>query len=253
MVRSAPPRHRTAPEGFSGERDRQAFRELASGAWEEHSGPVGQALIRLPALRGSAEDAARADLIAVRLYLSSSPEDPFGARALALGAEELRPYAACLASGLRRLPALRGTLVRALAQPGIPDDVVPGAVLECDAPLDVVHLEAADAPLPPLSHVRYVIRPMTARRVSVLSRNGTGAEALFSAGTAFTVLARHEAEGELPARVLLAELPSGSGRFREPSTETLERLDAAARRPAGGPTPWPDRCTGPFLYAPQAP
>ncbi|KQX49506.1 MULTISPECIES: hypothetical protein [unclassified Streptomyces] len=248
---SAPPTAvRRAPEEFSGEADRRAFRELAAAVWEEHSGPVGQALIRMPALRGSGEDAVRADLIAVRLYLSSAPEDPFGARALAGGAEELRPYAACLASGLRRLPALRGTLVRSVAQPSVPDEVVPGAVLVCDAPLDVVHLEAPDAPVPPLSHVRYAVRPMTARRTSVLSRDGSGAQALFAAGTAFAVVARHEADGELPARVLLAELPADAGRFREPSPEALERLDAAARR--SGTAPWPARCTGPFLHAPQA-
>ncbi|MER6094556.1 hypothetical protein ABT154_01540 [Streptomyces sp. NPDC001728] len=241
---------RRAPEGFSGEADRRAFRDLAAAVWEEHSGPVGQALIRMPALRGSGEDAVRADLIAVRLYLSSAPEDPFGARALAEGAEALRPYAACLASGLRRLPALRGTLVRAVAEPSVPDEVVPGAVLVCDAPLDVVHLETPDAPVPPLTHVRYAVRPMTARRTAVLSRDGNGAQALFAAGTAFAVVARHEADGELPARVLLAELPADAGRFREPSPEALERLDAAARR--SGTAPWPARCTGPFLHVPQA-
>ncbi|MFJ1840866.1 hypothetical protein [Streptomyces sp. NPDC088146] len=248
---AAPARRRRAPVGFSGEPDRRAFRELAAEVWEKHSGPVGQALIRLPALRGTGEDAARADLIAVHLYLSSSPEDPFGARALAEDSEALRPYAACLASGLQRLPALRGTLVRAVAQPAVPDEVVPGAVLECDAPLDVVHLEAQDAPLPPLSHVRYVIRPVTARRTSVLSVDGNGVHALFGTGTAFTVLTRHEAEGDMPARVLLAELPTGTGRFREPSPEAVERLDSAARRPgAAGALAWPDRCTGPFHHAP---
>ncbi|MFE5792132.1 hypothetical protein ACFQ8C_06065 [Streptomyces sp. NPDC056503] len=242
---------RRAPEGFSGEADRRAFRELAAAVWEEHSGPVGQALIRLPALRGSGEDTVRADLIAVRLYLSSAPEEPFGARALAEGTEELRPYAACLASGLRRLPALRGTLVRAVAQPCVPDEVVPGAVLVCDAPLDVVHLEAPAAPVPPSAHVRYAVRPMTARRTSVLSRDDNGPQALFEAGTAFAVVARHEADGELPARVLLAELPVDPGRFREPSPEALERLDAAARRSGtSGTTPWPGRCTGPFLHLP---
>ncbi|MGW6391743.1 hypothetical protein ACWFR1_14825 [Streptomyces sp. NPDC055103] len=241
------------PQGFSGETDRRAFRELAAAVWEEHSGPVGQALVRMPALRGSGEDAVRADLIAVRLFLSSAPEEPFGARALAEGAEELRPYAACLASGLRRLPALRGTLVRAVAQPSVPDEVVPGAVLVCDAPLDVVHLEAPDAPVPPISHVRYAVRPMTARRTSVLSRDGNGPQALFAAGTGFAVVARHEADGELPARVLLAELPADADRFRAPSPEVLERLDTAARSSGtSGTTPWPGRCTGPFLHLPQA-
>ncbi|NBM19752.1 hypothetical protein [Streptomyces sp. GC420] len=211
---------------------------------------MSQALIRLPALRAGDEEAARVDLIAVHLYLSSSPESAFGARALAENGEALRPYAACLASGLRRLPALRGTLVRAVAQPAVPDEVVPGAVLGCDAPLDVVHLEARNAPLPPLSHVRYVIRPVTARRTSVLGRDGSGVQALFAAGTEFTVLARHDAEADLPARVLLAELPTDTDRFRAPSPEAVERLDSAARRPGtAGAVPWPDRCTGPFPHS----
>ncbi|MFF4168844.1 hypothetical protein [Streptomyces sp. NPDC001744] len=251
VVPASVSRTRRLREESAGEPDRRAFRELAAKVWEEHSGPVGQALIRMPALRGADEDAVRADLIAVRLYLSSAPEDPFGARALAAGGEELRPYAGCLAAGLRRLPALRGTLVRAAAEPSVPDEVVPGAVLSCDAPLDAVHLEAPGAPLPPPDRVRYVIRPTTARRTSVLSRDGSGVQALFATGTEFTVLARHEADGELPARVLLAELPPDAGRFRAPSAGVLERLDAVAGRPGStGAAPWPDRCTGPFLHVP---
>lgn len=245
---------RRPPEGL-GEPDRRAFRELASGVWEKHSGPVNQALIRLPALRGSGEGAALADLIAVHLYLSSSPDDPFGARALAEdGGGALRPYAACLASGLRRLPALRGTLVRAVAPSAVPDELVPGSLLECDAPLDVVHLDARHAPQPPPSHVRYAIRPLTARRTSVLSRDGNGAQALFGTGAVFTVLARHDAAGALPARILLAELPTGTGRFRAPSSDAVERLDAVARRtgPAGA-APWPDRCSGPFHHVQPTP
>ncbi|MYS66832.1 hypothetical protein GTW66_23290, partial [Streptomyces sp. SID5473] len=252
-VAPAPAPLRPAPTGLSGERDRHAFRELAADIWEEHSGPVGQALIRLPALRSSGEEGANADLIAVRLYLSSGPDDPFGARALAADPDRLRPYAVCLASGLRRLPALRGTLIRAVPQPGIPDDVVPGAVLTCDAPLDVVHAEARGAAVPPDALVRYAIRPVTARRTSVLTRDGDGAGALFAAGTSFTVLARRERGDGSPARVLLAETPGGGGPFREPSAGALEKLDAAARRSAAGETPWPGRCTGPLrLYVPPA-
>ncbi|MGW6710855.1 hypothetical protein ACWGDE_39030, partial [Streptomyces sp. NPDC054956] len=243
---------RRRPSASLGEPDRRAFRELASGVWEKHSGPVSQALIRLPALRGNGEEAALADLIAVHLYLSSSPDDPFGARALAEeGGGALRPYAACLASGLQRLPALRGTLVRAVEPSAVPDELVPGELLECDAPLDVVHLDAQQAPQPPPSHVRFAIRSLTARRTSVLSRDGSGAQALFGTGAAFTVLARHEAVGDLPARILLAELPTGTARFRAPSSDVVERLDAVARRtgPAGA-MPWPDRCTGPFHRVP---
>jgi len=208
---------------------------------------VNQALIRLPGLRGTAQDAARADLIAVHLYLTSPPDGPYGALALAADAERLRPYAVCLSSGLVRLPALRGTLMRAVPGPGIPEDVVPGAFLRTDAPLDVVHLEAKNAPVPPPEYVRYVIRPLTARRTSVLARDGSGSAALFAPGTEFSVLARHEADGELPARVLLAEVPSGTAPFRAPSDEAVARLDAAARRmPAAADPPWPARCTGPL-------
>ncbi|WP_424860668.1 hypothetical protein [Streptomyces sp. MMS24-I29] len=252
-----PARSRTvvpAPARTADDADRAAFRELAAAVWEEHSGPVNQALIRLPGLRGPAEDAARADLVAVRLYLTSPHDGPFGALALAVaaGANELRPYAACLSSGLSRLPALRGTLVRAVPGPDVPDDVVPGAVLRTEAPLDVVHLEAKNAPVPPPEYVRHVIRPLTARRISVLTRDGSGTGALFAPGTAFSVLARHEADGDLPARVLLAELPSGAGPFRSPSDEAVARMETAARRmPLTTDPPWPGRCTGPFHSAPD--
>ncbi|MFE4588284.1 hypothetical protein [Streptomyces laurentii] len=244
---AAPRRTGTAPTGVSSDGDRAAFRELASDVWEEHTGPVNQALIRLPALRGAGEAAARADLIAVHLYLTSPPDGPFGAHALAENAEELRPYAACLSSGLGRLPALRGTLMRAVPGPDIPEDVVPGAFLHADAPLDAVHLEAPNAPVPPTEFVRYVIRPLTARRTSALTRDGSGAAALFAPGTAFSVLARYAAGDGLPGRVLLAEVPSGAVPFRPPSDEVVARLDTASRRlplPAG--PPWPVRCTGPF-------
>ncbi|WP_328723106.1 hypothetical protein OHT52_28830 [Streptomyces sp. NBC_00247] len=242
----------SAPPGFSSGADRAAFRELAASVWEEHTGAVGRALTRLPALRGSKEEEAHVDLVAVHLYLTSAPGGRFGGLALAAdagaGSGELAPYAACLASGLRRLPALRGTLMRALPGPGIPDDAVVGAVLRCDAPLDVVHREQKGAPAPPAGHVRYVMRPVTARRTSVLTAPGAGgATALFAAGTEFSVLARHEASEDAPARVLLAEIPSGTTRFRPPSDEAVARLDEAARRDAGGPAAgWPARCTGHF-------
>ncbi|MGW7414140.1 hypothetical protein [Streptomyces sp. NPDC054863] len=251
--------------GFSSDGDRAAFRKLASTVWEEHTGPVNQALIRLPALRGPGEAAARADLIAVHLYLASPPDGRFGALALAAesagasetgpGGGELAAYAACLASGLRRLPALRGTLMRAVPGPEIAEDVLPGAFLYCDAPLDVVHLEQKGAPLPTDEHVRYVIRPMTARRTSTLAGpGGNSATALFAAGSEFCVLARHEADGELPARVLLAEVPPGTAEFRAPSDDAVARLDAAACRNGAAPrTPWPARCTGPFPSLPINP
>ncbi|MGW1464411.1 hypothetical protein ACWCPT_08680 [Streptomyces sp. NPDC002308] len=242
----------SAPQGFSSGADRSAFRELAASVWEEHTGAVNRALVQLPALRGSKEEEAHVDLVAVHLYLTSAPGGRFGALALAAdagaGSGELAPYAACLASGLRRLPALRGTLMRAVPGPGIPDDAVVGAVLRCDAPLDVVHREQKGAPAPPPGHVRYVIKPVTARRTSVLTAPGAGgATALFAAGTEFSVLARHDASEEAPARVLLAEIPGGTTRFRPPSDEAVVRLDEAARRDAGGPAAgWPARCTGHF-------
>uniref|UniRef100_A0AAU2VKS1 Uncharacterized protein n=1 Tax=Streptomyces sp. NBC_00008 TaxID=2903610 RepID=A0AAU2VKS1_9ACTN len=245
-----------APAGFSTGADRAAFRELAASVWEEHTGPVNRALVQLPALRGPKEEQARIDLVAVHLYLTSAPGGRFGALALAADAGavggELASYAACLASGLRRLPALRGTLIRAAPGPAIPDDVVPGAVLRCDAPLDVVHREQKGAPAPPDGHVRYVIRPVTARRTSVLAAPGdSGATALFAAGTEFSVLARHEASEEGPARVLLAEVPGGKPQFRPPSDEAVARLDEAARRDAGATAArWPARCTGPFPCRP---
>lgn len=255
-VRVASPRplaRASAPTGFSSGADRAAFRELAASVWEEHTGPVNRALVHLPALRGPKEEQAQVDLVAVHLYLTSAPDGRFGALALAAdagaGGGELAPYAACLASGLRRLPALRGTLIRAVPGPAIPDEAVPGTVLRCDAPLDVVHREQKGAPTPPDGHVRYAIRPVTARRTSVLAAPGGtgGATALFAAGTEFSVLARHEASGEAPARVLLAEIPGGTTLFRPPSDEAVARLDEAARRDADGPADgWPARCTGHF-------
>ncbi|WP_461031035.1 hypothetical protein, partial [Streptomyces sparsus] len=69
----------------------------------------------MPALRGREQEEARADLIALMLYLRST-EGQLSHAALhptfGTGDGRLLPYAACVASGLRRLPAFRGAAVR---------------------------------------------------------------------------------------------------------------------------------------------
>lgn len=71
--------------------------------------PGHRALAGMPALRGDAQEAARADLIAVRTYLQKGNEGPLShsepARTLRTGEHRLVPYAACLTSGLGRLPS----------------------------------------------------------------------------------------------------------------------------------------------------
>ncbi|MFE7928964.1 hypothetical protein ACFU6S_09485 [Streptomyces sp. NPDC057456] len=258
------------PGHISTEDERRAFRELAEDVWERHGAAVARALIRMPALRAQEQEAARADVIALHIYLNS-PDGPLApeavVRGLRSGDERLLPYVACLASALRRMPSYRGVAVRGAG--GVPfDGLAAGALLRDPAPLGAVSV-GAGGPLP--GGPRYVIWSATGRRVRQLTDRPSGGAAveqvLFEPGTRLRVLDVRPS-GPTPL-IMLRELPAGPpgtpGASLAPRPElddadraVLARLDDTLRGriPASGAFAWPGLCHGPIGPAhttPQAP
>ncbi|MET9442318.1 hypothetical protein [Streptomyces sp. NPDC006610] len=244
------------PGHQSTQAERAAFRALADSVWDRQAAAVTRTFTRMPALRGQEQEAARADLIALLLYLRS-PDGTLGHeeldRCLRAGDPRLLPYAACVASALRRLPSFRGAVLRGPG-PGTPATPAPGTVLRDPAPVSAL---PGDGRGPSFASARYAIWSVTGRRVRQLfDATGPSAphdEVVFAPGTAFRVLdVRNEGPSPL---VLLRELPAdpaaaplGHAEPDDRDRAVLARLDEApARHPGGGAVfDWPDRCAGPL-------
>ena len=254
------------PGHVSTEAERSAFRVLAESVWDRHGTAVARMLTRMPALRGQEQEAARADLIALHLYLHTSQgalrHDEL-ARALRHGDKPLLPYAACLASGLRRLPSYRGVAFRGAGAEGIDGGLAPGDLLRDPAPVCALPL-AAGAPRP--RGAQYAISSVTGRRVRQLTeRPGAGAardEVVFPPGTLLRVLDVRE-EGDAPL-ILLREVPlttpnaqpePGAGELDAADRAALDRMDEVLRghSVAPGPFSWPELCDGPLGQAANRP
>ncbi|MER6959000.1 hypothetical protein [Streptomyces sp. NPDC000618] len=258
------------PGHISTEDERLAFRELAEDVWERHGAAVARALIRMPALRAQEQEAARADVIALHIYLNS-PDGPLApeavVRGLRSGDERLLPYVACLASALRRMPSYRGVAVRGAGDVPL-DGLAAGTLLRDPAPLGAVPVGAGG---PPPGGPQYVIWSATGRRVRQLAdRPSDGAaveQVLFAPGTRLRVLDVRPS-GPAPL-IMLRELPAAApgtpGASLAPRPElddvdraVLARLDDTLRGriPTPGAFAWPGLCHGPIGPAhttPQAP
>ncbi|MDX3452972.1 hypothetical protein PV396_13595 [Streptomyces sp. ME02-8801-2C] len=238
-----------SPRHQSTEEERRSFRVLADAAWERHSAAVNRALAGMPTLRGAAQEAARADLIAVRMYLQGG-EAPLNhrelTRSLRDGEPRLLPYAACLASGLGRLPSYRGAVLRGPGGTPSHGELRPGAVLRDPAPLSGLPLDPAGKDR--VAGVAYAIWSITGRRVRQLLDSGE--EIVFTPGTPFRVLDVLDVgtEGATPL-VLLRQLPdltTTSGVLEDADHTALERLRHALKdRTSPDPEEWPERCSGP--------
>ncbi|NUS23061.1 MAG: hypothetical protein HOV92_02370 [Streptomyces sp.] len=241
------------PGHRSTEDERTVFRTLADTEWDRHGTAVARALARMPALRGKEQEAARADLIALRLYLHNS-EGPLSHQALlrSLHAHDagLLPYVACLASALSRLPSYRGVVLRATGAVSSISMPSPGTLLRDVAPVSATPLDPVRPSM--TAGASYVIWSVGARRVRQLLDPGDGPEeVVFTPGALFRVLDVRRG-GQDPARqIFLRELP-GSRVPVTPDPEgdraALARLDEAVRgrsAPASADQ-WPERCSGPF-------
>lgn len=242
------------PGHVSTEAERTAFRALADAVWERHSAAVTRALTRMPALRGPEQEAARIDLIALHVYLDTSygpdaPDVPDTtaaplshaalARGMRTGDERLLPYAACVASALRRLPSYRGLAWRRAHEAD--GGLVPGTLLRDPAPVCALPL-GAGAPRP--AGAQYAIWSVTGRRTRQLTgRPGSasgGDEVVFAPGTLLRVLDVRDTVGaplvllrEVPTTAsspsAAAAVPEDTG-LDDHDRAALDRLDEALRR-----------------------
>lgn len=239
------------PGHRSSEAERTAFRALAGDMWDRHGAAVARALARMPALRGKEQEAARADLIALRMYLHLS-EGPFSHGALTWSLRDreldLLPYGACVASALNRMPSYRGAVLRgttASGDGGRPGPPRPGTVLRDAALLSTVRLDAGTAPPPGDS---YVIWSVAGRRVRQFSEQRGPEEVVFAPGTLFRVLAVRRAQPGV--QIHLRELTGPAGALApdpEGDRAVLTRLEAVAAGPEATPKGaghWPERCAG---------
>ncbi|MFJ3903998.1 hypothetical protein [Streptomyces sp. NPDC090025] len=227
------------------------LRTLLGPAWERHHQAVVRALAHLPSMRSRADDAMRADLVALHLHLTGE--------AGVLPEERRR---AAINAGLRRLPSYRGPALRTTG-PGVgADDPVPGTELTSDTPVSAL---AADRALPRTGGDRYLIWSATARRIRPLLDDGTKGsdrveEVVFGAGTRLRVLGVRDdrPDGRL---ILLRELPDSAppavpGELDSQDALFMERLLAwlADAEPRWDETAaWPERCAGRLRERPGAP
>jgi hypothetical protein len=171
-------------------------------------------------------DQAMTEFVAVRVFAESDQADLIRAMRLGPGPVE-QPYAACLTGGLRRLPVLRGVVVRGgPGDPAAADAYRPGMLVADPAPL----IANADPMVAVPGQVELLIWSVTGRRLDGLAEGTRAGEVVFQPGTVFTVLAADPATRREPRRVLLAE-----GDDPERLDRIRERLAAAAAARAAAP------------------
>lgn len=249
----------------STEEERDAFRAMIGLRWDAHAAPVRRAFSQLPALGAGERAAAAADLVAVRLYLlaqQTEPDGDFGSAAIRSGDERLRPYLACLASGLHRLPTYRGAVLRGVDAAGLDlNRLRPGSTaLTEPGPVGGRALPPKTGYGLPQTTGAYVIWSDTARRLSALldpepagAVPVTGDDVVFTPGTRFAVLDIRRGDSDAPDLALLRELPEpvdGTDPIDDADATdlALTRLEEAMNTvalDAFAGTPWPAHCVGP--------
>jgi hypothetical protein len=237
--------HATLVPDPPGDEERAAFRAMVGLAWDRHAAPVRRTFSRLPSITATDRAAAAADLIAVRIYLTSPADGDFGPAAVRSGMPELRPYLSCLAAGLGRLPTYRGAVLRGVDM-SVGEDL---AGIVCTEPGPVGGVPLADGGWPS-TRAAYVIWSDTARRVTALFDGGTEHRGVvFGPGTRFAVLDVRQGDADTPDLVLLRELPPGvmgAEEFAAAGRLARTRLDDALKtvRPESSPRPWSAYCLG---------
>ncbi|AUS81326.1 hypothetical protein C1701_26775 [Actinoalloteichus sp. AHMU CJ021] len=179
------------PDHRSTEAERAALARLVGEDYENALATVNAALAMSPVLRGAGGESAKADFVAVCLYLA---HEGYGGRVLneALrsdGGRGWRDLVACLTSGLRRLPVHRGATFQ---QAHLPDDgdrlreVCPPAEV-LDEPGFLSATAAHDLNTPDAT-VDLLIWSTTGRRVGMLGAGGLPEEVVFFSHSRFKVL-----------------------------------------------------------------
>jgi hypothetical protein len=232
--------------------ERQALRASLGWRYDAATRSVARLLAEYPGLRsaGELDEALMAELAAVRVFMTQDQAELVNSIRLG-GQESDRALAACVAGGLRRLPALQGVVVRGgPAEADAVDAYHPGQDLVEAAPLVAVDDVGAHVP----GAVEILIWSATARRLNGFTEDGRAPEVAFLPGTVFRVLAVDPPRAPAtspdatPARrVLLTEVPpakSGPGHEKW-ADRVLTRLEAAAEARTASPPGEPEEPHGP--------
>jgi hypothetical protein len=217
--------HRSSPD------ERLRYRESA-GRYQSCLVSVRRVLSQRPGLRAAAavegEETVTTDFAAVLDLLSDDQRHI--AAALRSDPGPADPRAACVVSGLRRLPSFSGA-VFASAMPsaeGTADYAAGATLIE---PAFVYSTSARQVALD--GTISYVIWSETGKRISALAANLSPDEIMFAAGTVFKVLRTDAASGSGQARIFLRESsrpgaePAGAA-LDEADHRILDRLAEAA-------------------------
>ncbi|MFJ5990286.1 hypothetical protein [Lentzea sp. NPDC092896] len=211
-----------------------AERDTVRRALGERYGVHAATVVRLLSQRPDAEEDPAAfeamvtDLTALLACVSQDEE--MVVETLRMGRlGRLRPYVACIVSGLNRLPVHNGiAAVWGMSGPTGPRRYRHGEVL-------VEHglLDAVANPSQRIEGVtEYLIWSVTGRVVEVTDRVAVSTEerVLFAPGTPFRVLAVAEAEGDHPQQVLLQEIsgPAAEQEIAGMRPSVLSQLERAA-------------------------
>ncbi|SFR29666.1 hypothetical protein SAMN04488564_120139 [Lentzea waywayandensis] len=211
-----------------------AERDTVRRALGERYGVHAATVVRLLSQRPDAEEDPAAfeamvtDLTALLACVSQDEE--MVVETLRMGRlGRLRPYVACIVSGLNRLPVHNGiAAVWGMSGPTGPRRYRHGEVL-------VEHglLDAVANPSQRIEGVtEYLIWSVTGRVVEVTDRVSVSTEerVLFAPGTPFRVLAVAEAEGDHPQQVLLQEIsgPAAEQEIAGMRPSVLSQLERAA-------------------------
>jgi hypothetical protein len=199
-------RETVPPDHSSSDAERDTVRRALGERYGAHAATVCRLLAQRPDAEEdpAAFEAMVTDLTALLACVSQDEEMVVDTLRMGrLG--RLRPYVACIVSGLNRLPVHNGVAtVWGVTGPTGPRRYRSGDVL-------VEHglLDAIANPSQRIEGVtEYLLWSVTGRRVEVADRVAVATEerVIFAPGTPFRVLAVAEAEGDHPQQVLLQEM-----------------------------------------------
>ncbi|MDX8053960.1 hypothetical protein SK571_31715 [Lentzea sp. BCCO 10_0798] len=223
-------RETVAPDHSSSDAERDTVRRALGERYGVHAATVCRLLAQRPDAEEdpAAFEAMVTDLTALLACVSQDEE--MVVETLRMGRlGRLRPYVACIVSGLNRLPVHSGmAVVWGVSGPTGPRRYRSGDVL-------VEHglLDAIANPSQRVDGVtEYLIWSVTGRRVEVADRVAVATEerVVFAPGTPFRVLAVAEAEGDHPQQVLLQEVagPAADQEIAGLRPSVLSQLERAA-------------------------
>ncbi|WP_179953710.1 hypothetical protein [Lentzea guizhouensis] len=223
-------RETVAPDHSSSDVERDAVRRALGERYGVHAATVCRLLAQRPDAEEdpAAFEAMVTDLTALLACVSQDEEMVVDTLRMGrLG--RLRPYVACIVSGLNRLPVHNGVAtVWGVSGPTGPRRYRSGDVLVEHGLLDAVANPAQRVE----GAVEYLLWSVSGRRVEVADRVAVATEerVVFPPGTGFRVLAVAEAEGDHPMQVLLQEMagPAAEQEIANTRPSVLSQLERAA-------------------------